>query len=138
MTTDYWRALAGGLLIGLGAATLLLFDGKIAGISGILANAARANFGPHAWRIAFLAGLLAPAAIVGLGFLRFEHALPMLALSGILVGVGTALGSGCTSGHGVCGLSNWSRRSLLATASFMFWAVATVYISRHAAVPWIS
>jgi uncharacterized membrane protein YedE/YeeE len=138
MTTDLWRALFGGVFIGLGAATLLLFNGKIAGISGILGNTVRGTFGPNAWRIAFLVGLVTPAAIFGVGSARFALGLPMLAVSGVLVGFGTRLGSGCTSGHGVCGLSNGSRRALVATLSFMLWAVVTVYVVRHGAVSWVS
>jgi uncharacterized protein len=134
MTTDLWRALFGGVFIGLGAATL----GKIAGISGILDNTVRGVFGPNAWRIAFLVGLVIPAAIFGVGSAQFSLSLPMLAVSGVLVGFGTRLGSGCTSGHGVCGLSNGSRRSLVATLSFMLWAVVTVYVVRHGAVSWVS
>jgi uncharacterized membrane protein YedE/YeeE len=138
MTTEFWRALIGGGLIGLGAAALVLFNGKIAGISGILDNTVRGIFGPSAWRVAFLGGLIAPASIVGVGSAQFSLDLPMLAVAGILVGFGTRLGSGCTSGHGVCGLSNASRRSLVATLSFMSWAVATVYVVRHGAVSWVS
>jgi uncharacterized membrane protein YedE/YeeE len=138
MTTDLWRALIGGLFIGLGAATLVLLNGKIAGISGILDSTVRGTFGPNAWRIAFLIGLIAPAAIFGVGSAQFASGLPMLAVSGILVGFGTRLGSGCTSGHGVCGLSNWSCRSLVATLSFMIWAVISVYVVRHGAVLWAS
>ncbi len=138
MTAELWRALAGGLLIGLVAATLVLLNGKIAGISGILDQTVRGALGPNAWRIAFLAGLVAPAAIFGLGPVQFAQGLPLLAVSGVLVGFGTRLGSGCTSGHGVCGLSNGSRRSLVATSSFMIWAVVTVYVVRHGAAPWTS
>jgi uncharacterized membrane protein YedE/YeeE len=138
MTTDLWRALFGGVLIGLGAATLLLLNGRIAGISGILGNTVRGVFGPNAWRVAFLVGLVTPAAIIGVGSVQFSLGLPLLAVSGILVGFGTRLGSGCTSGHGVCGLSNGSRRSLVATLSFMLWAGVTVYVVRHGAVSWVS
>ena len=138
MTTDLWRALFGGVFIGLGAATLVLLNGKIAGISGILDNTVRGVFGPYAWRIAFLIGLVTPAAIFGVGSAQFALGLPMLAVSGILVGFGTSLGSGCTSGHGVCGLSNGSRRSLIATLSFMIWALVTVYVVRHGSVLWAS
>jgi uncharacterized membrane protein YedE/YeeE len=134
MTTDLWRALFGGVFIGLGAATLVLLNGKVAGISGILDNTVRGTFGPNAWRIAFLVGLVTPAVIFGVGSAQISLGLPMLAVSGILVGFGTRLGSGCTSGHGVCGLSNGSRRSLVATLSFMLWAVVTVYVVRHGAV----
>ena len=130
--------MCGGMLIGAGAAALLLLNGKIAGISGIAENAMRGLFGENGWRIAFLIGLVIPAAVFGLGPIEFEQGLPLLAVSGLLVGVGTRLGSGCTSGHGVCGLANLSRRSLVATLSFMTVAAATVYLVRHGAFPWRS
>jgi uncharacterized membrane protein YedE/YeeE len=126
------------MLIGAGAAALLLLNGKIAGISGILDNAVRGVIGARGWRLAFLIGLVVPAAILGLGPIKFARGLPLLAVSGLLVGFGTRLGSGCTSGHGVCGLSNLSPRSLWATLSFMTVAAATVFIVRHGALPWSS
>jgi uncharacterized protein len=138
MTPDLWRALWGGMLIGAGAATLLLLNGKISGISGIAESAVRGWFGEKGWRIAFLIGLVAPAAVFGLGPIEFEQGLPLLAVSGLLVGFGTRLGSGCTSGHGVCGLANLSLRSLVATLSFMTIAAATVYLVRHGAFLWRS
>jgi uncharacterized membrane protein YedE/YeeE len=138
MTPDLWSSLGGGLLIGAGAATLLLLNGRIAGISGILDNTVRGVFGAQAWRIAFLLGLVAPAAVFGLGEIRFAQSAPVLALAGVLVGFGTRVGSGCTSGHGVCGLANWSLRSLLATLTFMTSAALVVFIVRHGAVPWHS
>ena len=136
MTGDLWNALLGGMLIGAGAATLLLFNARIAGISGILANAVSGAFGEQAWRLAFLLGLIAPAMILGLGPIEFATGLPGLALSGLLVGLGTRLGSGCTSGHGVCGIANLSPRSLLATAIFMVTSIATVCIVRHGTLHW--
>jgi uncharacterized membrane protein YedE/YeeE len=138
VTVDDWKALAGGMLIGAGAAILLLLNAKIAGISGILGNTIRGVFGAKGWRIAFLLGLVLPAAVLGLGKIEFAQGLPMLALSGLLVGFGTRLGSGCTSGHGVCGLSNLSPRSLLATLVFMTVAVATVFLVRHGGLIWRS
>jgi hypothetical protein len=138
MTPDLWRSLAGGLLIGAGAATLLLLNGRIAGISGILDKAVRGAFGAQAWRLAFLLGLVAPAAVYGLGAIRFAQGVPVLAVAGLLVGFGTRVGSGCTSGHGVCGIANWSLRSLLATLTFMASAALVVFIVRHGAVPWRS
>lgn len=131
MTPVLWKALLGGMLIGAGSATLILLNGQIAGISGILNRSLRGTFGPQAWRLAFLLGLIAPAAILGVGPILFEQGLPLLALSGLLVGFGTRLGSGCTSGHGVCGISNLSRRSLLATLTFMAVAIATTFIVRR-------
>ena len=138
MTPDLWKSLFGGALIGAGAATLLLLNGKIAGISGILDNAVRGVFGPRGWRLAFLIGLVLPAAFFGLGSIEIAQGLPLLALAGLLVGFGTRLGSGCTSGHGVCGLANFSPRSLLATLSFMIVAAATVYLIRHGDLIWHS
>jgi uncharacterized protein len=136
MTSDLWNAVLGGMLIGAGSAMLLLFNGKIAGISGILENTVSGVVGEQAWRVAFLLGLVAPALILGLGNIEFAQGLPGLALSGLLVGFGTRLGSGCTSGHGVCGISNFSPRSLLATCIFMVTAIATVAIVRHGALRW--
>lgn len=140
MTIDWnhftpWSALAGGLLIGLAAAALLLLNGRIAGISGILGGLMRPIKRDIAWRIAFLAGLiLAPAAYVlvaPLPVVTIDASTPVLLLAGLLVGVGTRYGSGCTSGHGVCGLSRASPRSLVATLSFMFAGFVTVYVVRH-------
>jgi len=136
MTPDLWRALIGGLLIGAGAAALLLFNGKIAGISGILNHVVHAVLGFQAWRLAFLLGLVAPAAIYGLGPIEFRSGLPVLAVAGALVGWGTHTGSGCTSGHGVCGIANLSPRSLSATATFMATAILVVFLVRHAASLW--
>jgi uncharacterized protein len=138
MTADLWKSLFGGMLIGAGAAVLLLLNGKIAGISGILDNTVRGVIGAQGWRLAFLIGLVLPAAILGLGPIQFAQGLPLLAVSGLLVGLGTRLGSGCTSGHGVCGLANLSPRSLLATLTFMTVAAATVFIVRHGAFLWSS
>lgn len=136
MTPELWKSLLGGLLIGAGAATLKLLNGKIAGISGILENSIRGVFGPKAWRLAFLIGLVLPALFVGLGSIEFAQGLPMLAFAGLLVGFGTRLGSGCTSGHGVCGLANLSPRSLVATLCFMVVAAATVFLVRHGGLNW--
>lgn len=124
-------ALVGGMLIGAGAATLILCNGAVAGISGITAKLMEGRAGPGAWRIAFLLGLVAPALLVGLPELDLAGSLPVLAVSGLLVGVGTRVGSGCTSGHGVCGLANFSRRSLAATLVFMATAMLTVQVVRH-------
>jgi uncharacterized membrane protein YedE/YeeE len=138
MTVDLWKSLFGGILIGAGAVTLLLLNGKIAGISGILNNAVRGVFGPNGWRLGFLIGLMLPAAFFGLGSIEFAQGLPLLALSGLLVGFGTRLGSGCTSGHAVCGLANFSPRSLAATITFIIVAAATVFIIHHGALIWRS
>ena len=135
---DYWKALLGGTLIGAGTAALLLLNGKIAGISGMLANSLRGGFGASGWRVAFLLGLVLPAAVLGLGRIEFAQNLPVLAAAGLLVGLGTRLGNGCTSGHGVCGLSNLSWRSFLATLTFMSVAAGTVFLMRHAGFAWRS
>ena len=129
-------ALAGGLMIGAAAALLLLLNGRIAGISGILGGLLPPQAGDAPWRVAFVAGLLlAPVAYVALGHatpaVSLEASTPLLVVSGLLVGFGARLGSGCTSGHGVCGIGRGSRRSLVATAIFMAVAVATVFVSRH-------
>ena len=126
----------GGMLIGLSASALLFFDGKIAGISGIIAGLLSRARHDTLWRAVFVAGL-----IIG-GFLcsllspqAFETAIARswgtLVLAGLLVGFGTRLGNGCTSGHGVCGLSRVSPRSLIATITFMATGAATVYVINH-------
>jgi uncharacterized membrane protein YedE/YeeE len=125
------KALCGGLLIGAGAATLLLFNGRVAGISGILSQTLRGAAGPSGWRVAFLVGLVAPAALLGLGGVRLDAGLPLLGVAGLLVGIGAGVGSGCTSGHGVCGISRLSPRSLVATAVFMATAMLTVFVVRY-------
>ena len=129
-------ALLGGALIGTAALLCWLLLGRIAGISGILAGAAQAQGPERNWRLAFLAGLvLAPLAFaLAGGTLPVPDATrnpAMLVVAGLLVGFGTRLGSGCTSGHGVCGLARLSRRSLAATGVFMASAVATVFVTRH-------
>jgi len=136
MTPDLWASLCGGLLIGAGAATLLLLNGRIAGISGILDNAVHGISGAQGWRFAFLLGLVAPAATYGLGAIRFTQGVPVLAVAGLLVGFGTRMGAGCTSGHGVCGIANWSVRSMLATLTFMVSAALVVFVVRHGAILW--
>ena len=132
-----WPALAGGVAIGLAAAMLLLLNGRIAGISGILGGLLRPSTGDIAWRVAFLAGLVFAPAAYGLAMRlpapTIEAGYPMLLLAGLLVGAGTRYGGGCTSGHGVCGLSRLSPRSLAATVSFMAAGVAAVFIVRHLA-----
>lgn len=132
----FLQSLIGGALIGLASAGLLLLNGRIAGISGILFNAAALR--PGLWRWAFLAGLMAVGLAARFGGLQASPALaasglPMLAVAGLLVGVGTRVGNGCTSGHGVCGISRLSPRSLAATAAFMAVAGITVLAVRHAA-----
>jgi len=131
-----WAGLAGGALIGLASGTLLLANGKIAGISGILGRSLFAVAGDVGWRIAFLMGLPLGAMLafsVGGDPHGFEITTnPFLLISGgLLVGFGTQLGNGCTSGHGVCGLARGSRRSSVATFTFMASAVLTVFVMRH-------
>jgi uncharacterized protein len=125
------KAFGGGLLIGAGAAVLLLLNGRVAGISGIFDSVLHGVAGEHGWRIAFLVGLILPAAILGLGPVELPRGWTLIVIAGLLVGAGTRLGSGCTSGHGVCGIANLSRRSLLATVIFMGTAIVTVYVARH-------
>ena len=129
-------ALAGGVLIGLSASAMLLLDGKIAGISGILGGILKPIQGDTLWRVFFLSGLLAGGFLLRVclpstfdfGFVR---PMPLLIGAGLLVGFGTRLGSGCTSGHGVCGVSRLSARSLAATATFIFTGALTVYLLNH-------
>ena len=133
---DIVSSLAGGALIGLSAALLLLADGRVAGISGIAARLLERPNGETPWRLAFLIGLLIgqPLFAIGAGSwpaVRIDASWPVLALSGLLVGFGTRIGSGCTSGHGVCGLGRLSRRSLVAVIVFMATAMATVAFVRH-------
>jgi len=130
-----WASLAGGLLVGAAAAMLILFNGRVAGISGIVGGLLRPARGDIGWRVAFVAGLVA-APLAWLAFaaaprLHVAASTPVLIGAGLLVGVGTRLGSGCTSGHGVCGISRGSLRSLAATASFMAAGFAVVFIVRH-------
>jgi uncharacterized membrane protein YedE/YeeE len=129
-------ALVGGAIIGASAALFLVLNGRISGISGILGgliNPARSEIG---WRLAFLAGLF----VAPLAYVVFGGALPavmlnvplwLLVVSGLIVGFGTRLGAGCTSGHGVCGIGRGSPRSLVATATFMATAILTVFVTRH-------
>ncbi len=131
-----YSALAGGALIGLAASALLLMNGRIAGISGILGGLLVPARGDIAWRLLFLAGLAGGALIyriVGADGLvvRFDAAYPVIVAGGLLVGFGTIIGGGCTSGHGVCGIARLSPRSLVATLTFLVTGVATVFVARH-------
>lgn len=141
MTIDWsnftpWVSLAGGLMIGLATALFLLFNGRIAGISGIVGGIFNPTHGDVAWRVAFVTGLVISPLVFALAAplpeVQIEASYPVLLIAGLLVGIGTRYGSGCTSGHGVCGLSRRSPRSLVATAAFMFAGFVTVYIVRHA------
>ncbi len=133
-----WSALAGGTLIGLSATLLLWSLGHVAGISGIAAGIIGARGAERTWRGAFLAGLVGGAALwaaVAPGWTPpvIEAGLPLVAVAGFLVGLGTRIGSGCTSGHGICGLARLSPRSLVAVPVFLATAMLTVYVVRHAA-----
>jgi hypothetical protein len=133
---DLLTPLAGGLLIGLAAAGLLLLNGRIAGISGIFAGLLEPRPGDKAWRAVFIGGLIAGGASVALlrpRAFHFELACPpvLLIAAGLLVGFGTRLANGCTSGHGICGVSRLSTRSLIATATFTATGALTVFVGRH-------
>lgn len=128
-------SLAGGAVIGLAVAALILLNGRIAGISGIVGGLFKMQKGDMAWRIAFVAGLVAAPLIwqvfVSLPAIRIEGSYAAMAIAGLAVGMGTRYGSGCTSGHGVCGLSRLSPRSIIATLVFMGTGFAMVYVIRH-------
>ncbi|HTS41641.1 MAG TPA: YeeE/YedE family protein [Xanthobacteraceae bacterium] len=129
-------ALIGGALIGLSAALLMLLTGRIAGISGIFGGCFVVGAGDRGWRLAFVAGLIAAPLIGAIA----DHplappALPaswiVIVLAGLLIGFGTRLGGGCTSGHGICGMARLSARSIVATAIFMVSAIVVVFLMRH-------
>ena len=126
---------AGGALIGLAATIFILVNGRIAGISGILGGLLRPMAGDISWRITFVLGLVMAPVLYGLfaelPAIRIDSGFPALVIAGLLVGIGTRYGSGCTSGHGICGISRLSPRSLVATASFMAAGFATVFVLRH-------
>lgn len=130
-----WASLLGGMLIGTSAAIFVLFNGRIAGISGILGGLLRPVRADLGWRITFLLGLIGAPLLyrmfAPLPAVRIDAGMMTLIAAGLLVGVGTRFGSGCTSGHGVCGISRLSPRSLVATAAFMAAGFATVFITRH-------
>lgn len=133
---DYISALIGGALIGLAASLLLLTHGRIAGVSGLYGGILRAKTPDRALRISFVAGLVVAGALMRLIFpaafaTTWTAALPITLAAGILVGFGTQLGGGCTSGHGVCGVSRLSVRSIVATGTFMATGFATVLVVRH-------
>jgi hypothetical protein len=142
MTLDWthftpWTALAGGILLGIASAAFILLNGRVLGISGILGGLLAPRRGDITWRTAFLLGLLlAPTALTLLApdlirTPRIDAGTLTLVAAGLLVGFGTRYGSGCTSGHGVCGLSRLSPRSLAATLAFMAAGFATVFVIRH-------
>ncbi len=143
MTIDWahftpWASLSGGVILGLASAAFILINGRILGISGILGGLLPPKLGDTGWRVAFMLGLLAaptvfhaivPAQLITAP--RIDASEWLVVTAGLLVGIGTRYASGCTSGHGVCGLSRLSPRSLLATASFMGAGFITVYVARH-------
>jgi len=140
MTIDWiafspWRSLVGGILLGLASALFIIVNGRILGISGIVGGLLRPRTGDVGWRVTFLLGLLAAPVLFGLvanvPSPRIDAEWGTVILAGLLVGVGTRYGSGCTSGHGVCGLSRLSPRSLVATLSFMGAGFLIVYGVRH-------
>ena len=144
MTIDWehftpWASLGGGVLLGIASALFVLLNGRILGISGIVGGLLAPRMGDIGWRLAFLLGMgAAPMGFVAvmpaelLPVVRIDASEPLIALAGVLVGLGTRYGAGCTSGHGVCGLSRLSPRSLVATLSFMAAGFATVFLVRHA------
>lgn len=136
MTMTWVTALAGGVLIGLSATLLLWLNGRVAGVSGILDGVVSARAGDVSWRVAFLVGLVAAGGL----YMAFVPDAPRpragfppagLVVAGLLVGFGTRMGNGCTSGHGVCGLGRLSMRSLVAVLTFMATAVATTFVVLH-------
>jgi uncharacterized protein len=146
MTIDWnhftpWLSLTGGIILGLASAAFILLNGRILGISGILGGLLPPKKGDSSWRVAFLLGmfaapvvwsLLAPASMAEMARIaRIDASSTLVIIAGLLVGLGTRYGSGCTSGHGVCGLSRFSLRSLVATACFMAAGFVTVFIARH-------
>jgi len=140
MTIDWtsftpWTALAGGVLIGVAASMFALLNGRIAGISGILGGLLRPKTGDIAWRVAFILGLMAAPLVYGVAAQlqrpQIDAGWGALVVAGLLVGIGTRVGAGCTSGHGVCGLSRGSLRSLAATATFMAAGFVVVFVLRH-------
>lgn len=130
-----WASLGGGLLLGLAAALFILVNGRILGISGIVGGLLRPTAGDTAWRVVFVLGMLvAPALyawLAGPVIATVDAGWGTIVIAGLLVGVGTRYGTGCTSGHGVCGLSRLSPRSLVATLVFMGAGFATVFVIRH-------
>lgn len=132
--TPGW-AFAGGLMLGIATAAFILINGRILGISGIVGGLLRPKAGDVGWRLAFVLGMLsAPAlyhVVVGPLTMRIDASWSMVVLAGVLVGLGTRYGAGCTSGHGVCGLGRLSPRSLVATLTFMGTGFLTVFVLRH-------
>jgi uncharacterized protein len=143
MTIDWthftpWASLSGGVLLGVASALFILLNGRVLGISGILGGLLPPRAGDTLWRIAFLLGMASAPVVYALiapaGFIeapRIDASYGLIIVAGLLVGLGTRYGSGCTSGHGVCGLSRLSPRSMVATATFMAAGFLVVYFARH-------
>ncbi len=140
MTIDWasftpWSAAIGGIIIGVAVAWFALMNGRVAGISGIVGGMLKPSLPDLAWRAAFVVGLVAaPAAyalFAALPGVTIEAGYPLLVAAGLAVGIGTRYGAGCTSGHGVCGMSRLSPRSVVATIAFMAAGFATVFVLRH-------
>ena len=136
MNSMWMTALAGGVLIGLSATVLLWLNGRVAGVSGILSGVLFPTSGDVAWRAMFLAGLIMAAGLYmvlvpGAPLPRSDFPPTGLIVAGLLVGFGTRMGNGCTSGHGVCGIGRLSMRSLVAVMTFMITAIATTFVLRH-------
>lgn len=140
MTIDWsvftpWTSLAGGVLIGVSASAFILLNGRIAGISGVVGGLVRPVRGDIAWRLAFVGGMVCAPLVyrlfAALPAMQVTASVPTLIAAGLLVGVGTRFGTGCTSGHGVCGLARGSPRSLVATVCFMAAGFLTVFLVRH-------
>jgi uncharacterized membrane protein YedE/YeeE len=134
MTSGYWTALGGGALIGLAATILWVSLGRVAGVSGVWGEILAPATRDRGWRVAFVAGMVVAGVVAAMvspsAITRSPAPLAVVALGGLLVGFGTRLGTGCTSGHGVCGLARFSRRSLLAVMTFMLTGGVTVAIVR--------
>ena len=130
-----WASLAGGAVIGVAAALLILFNGRIVGISGIVGGLLALKKGDIGWRLAFIGGLIAAPLVwqlfSSLPTLTIDGSFLTMALAGLIVGIATRYGSGCTSGHGICGVSRLSPRSIVATLLFMGTGFVTVYLIRH-------
>ena len=131
-----WDALAGGVLLGISASGLLLLNGRIAGISGIVSGLLTPKQGEVSWRLLFVIGMMASGLLAPVVGFTLPETLPVssffwVGLAGLLVGVGTKIGNGCTSGHGICGMGRLSKRSIVATCIFMAVAIATVFVRLH-------
>ena len=141
MTQDMILALIGGILIGASSLLLMLLLGRIAGLSGILEGALSPSSEDFGWRISMLAGLVVGGVVLAIFYpAAFPETIstptPILILAGLCVGFGTRMGGGCTSGHGVCGMSRMSKRSIIATLTFMALGFTTVYIVKHVLGGW--